>query len=105
MTFDSTPRSMSPCPPPQNAGPEKVQNPLKARRLRMQMRWYHDFHYNSVEQTADPSTVQKSFTAAAPATPMSVNTVHLCSFLHVVTGVYTTASASSSSSVLNNKRA
>lgn len=42
VTFDPPPRSMSPCPPPRNAGPEKVQNPLKARRLRMQMRWYHD---------------------------------------------------------------
>lgn len=73
----------------------------------MQMRWYHDFHYNSVEQTADSPTVQNSFTAAAPASPppMSVNTVRLCSFLHVVTGVYTTASDPSSSSVLNNKRA
>lgn len=72
VTFDTSPRAMSPCPPPRNAGPEKVQNPLKARRLRMQMRWYHDFHYNSVEHTPDPSTIRNSFTAAAPASPAIV---------------------------------
>lgn len=74
----------------------------------MQMRWYHGFHYNSVGHTADPSTVRNLFTAAALASspsPMSVNTVHLCSFLHSQIGVYTTASDPNSSSVLNTKRA
>lgn len=44
------PSANLPLPPSPKRRSRKVQNPLKARRLQMQMRWYHDFHYNSVEQ-------------------------------------------------------